>query len=161
MHVLRIQATDAGGMTSQATVKVYLSDVNDQHPTFVATPYSFRVREGLSKATVGSVKAVDSDTAKNAVVKYSILPPETSEGKGQSDSVDLFTVDADTGEIRTVTELDFETQVYAYFCISKCAVFNECSTKIFSKLTIYQEIQVIFPKKNHQGLASSTWYMVK
>ena len=148
MHVLRIQATDAGGMTSQATVKVYLSDVNDQHPTFVATPYSFRVREGLSKATVGSVKAVDSDTAKNAVVKYSILPTETSEGEDQSNSVDLFTVDADTGEIRTVTELDFETQVYAYFCISKCAVFNECSTKIFSKLTMFQEIQVIFPKKN-------------
>ena len=148
MHILRIQATDAGGMTSQATVKVYLSDVNDQHPTFVATPYSFRVREGLSKATVGSVKAVDSDTAKNAVVKYSILPQETSEGEDQSNSVDLFTVDADTGEIRTVTELDFETQVYMHISVSQSV---QCLIKVRQKssqsLQYFRKFKLLFQKK--------------
>ena len=104
-HVLRVVATDTGGMSSTATVHVSVSDVNDQTPAFVGAPYSFRVKEGDADAVVGAVTAKDADVGSNAVVSYAV-------------NDDKFSVDADSGEIRTKAELDFEQQAVHYVVVT-------------------------------------------
>jgi len=93
-----IRAEDSGGLSSTATVNIKVTDINDKNPEFVGLPYVFRVREGAADQVIGSVHADDADEGQNAVVFYSV--PEDIP----------FAVNSTSGEIRTVTALDFEKQ---------------------------------------------------
>ena len=73
--------------------------MNDEVPTFVGEPFSFRVDEGLSNADVGTVKAVDKDLDKFGLVKYSI-----------QEDVEFFKINSETGEIFTKKALDYEKE---------------------------------------------------
>ena len=102
----KVEAADVGGIVSSATVHVYVSDVNDQEPTFVTTPYSFRVKEGAVDEVVGTVKALDTDIEKNAQITYKI------------DEDEPFSIDESSGEIRTKTALDFESLRVHYLVVT-------------------------------------------
>lgn len=93
-----IKAEDEDGLSSTATVNIKVSDINDKNPEFINLPYDFSVVEGKSGAPVGQVKAIDADEGQNAIVRYS-LPNDIP-----------FVVDANTGDIRTSSELDYEQQ---------------------------------------------------
>ncbi|KAG5889476.1 hypothetical protein JTB14_026489 [Gonioctena quinquepunctata] len=105
-YQLVIKAEDAGKLSSTVRVNIKVTDVNDKNPEFVGDPYSFKVKEGLNKTSVGFVQATDADEGINALVTYSI-------------PTDLpFDIDNETGEISTNRPLDYETHKEYQFVVT-------------------------------------------
>ncbi|XP_054459735.1 protocadherin-23 [Anoplopoma fimbria] len=85
-------------VTATATVLVLVLDINDNPPVFSSEVYYFTVSEGSSpQGLVGTVKAVDKDSGKNAQLSYILL----TDGK-------FFRINAKTGEIINWVALDRE-----------------------------------------------------
>ncbi|XP_078145977.1 protocadherin-23 [Centroberyx gerrardi] len=84
--------------TATASVIVLVLDANDNAPEFSSKVYYFTVSEGPSpQGLVGTVKAADKDSGKNAQLSYILL----SDGKH-------FRINAKTGEIINWVALDRE-----------------------------------------------------
>ncbi|CAH0559984.1 unnamed protein product [Brassicogethes aeneus] len=99
-YILTVAATDNGTPSETAVTKVYVDilDANDNDPTFVSESYEFKVEENLRRGTVvGKIKATDADAGVNAVIRYSLIPSNSS-----------FQINAATGEITTKDQLDRE-----------------------------------------------------
>ncbi|XP_045904089.1 protocadherin-23 isoform X2 [Micropterus dolomieu] len=85
-------------ITATATVTVLVLDINDNAPVFSSEVYYFTVSEGSSpQGLVGTVKAKDKDSGKNAQLSYILL----SDGK-------FFRINSKTGEIINWVALDRE-----------------------------------------------------
>ena len=69
-----VKATDHGEpeMSSTATVKLIITDQNDNVPVFVQSRYEFRVHEGINlNSTIGQLIATDKDNGENGSVTFS------------------------------------------------------------------------------------------
>ncbi|XP_004641876.2 cadherin-10 [Octodon degus] len=105
-----IQAKDMGGqmggLSGTTTVNITLTDVNDNPPRFPQNTIHLRVLESSPVGTaVGSVKATDADTGKNAEVEYRII-----DGDG-TDMFDIVTEkDTQEGIITVKKPLDYESR---------------------------------------------------
>ncbi|XP_052015576.1 cadherin-10 isoform X5 [Apodemus sylvaticus] len=105
-----IQAKDMGGqmggLSGTTTVNITLTDVNDNPPRFPQNTIHLRVLESSPVGTaVGSVKATDADTGKNAEVDYRII-----DGDG-TDMFDIITEkDTQEGIITVKKPLDYENR---------------------------------------------------
>ncbi|EPQ12841.1 cadherin-10 [Myotis yumanensis] len=105
-----IQAKDMGGqmggLSGTTTVNITLTDVNDNPPRFPQNTIHLRVLESSPVGTaVGSVKATDADTGKNAEVEYRII-----DGDG-TDMFDIITEkDTQEGIITVKKPLDYESR---------------------------------------------------
>ncbi|XP_019377032.1 PREDICTED: cadherin-10 isoform X3 [Gavialis gangeticus] len=105
-----IQAKDMGGqmggLSGTTTVNITLTDVNDNPPRFPQNTIHLRVPESSPVGTaIGSVKATDADTGKNAEVEYRII-----DGDG-TDMFDIMTQkDTQEGIITLRKPLDYETR---------------------------------------------------
>ncbi|KAM5264034.1 cadherin-10 [Ctenodactylus gundi] len=105
-----IQAKDMGGqmggLSGTTTVNITLTDVNDNPPRFPQNTVHLRVLESSPVGTaVGSVKATDADTGKNAEVEYRII-----DGDG-TDMFDIVTEkDTQEGIITVKKPLDYESR---------------------------------------------------
>lgn len=78
---LIVVATDNGTPSESATTKVSVQvlDANDNDPKFSRESYEFSIEENLRRGSfVGRVQATDADLESNAVVKYSLIPGNTS-----------------------------------------------------------------------------------
>ncbi|NXK71023.1 PCDGE protein, partial [Sylvietta virens] len=101
---LVLTAVDGGDPARSGTVQVRINvtDLNDNPPVFSKSIYEARVAEDLP---VGSlllrVWATDADVGSNGRVSYSFA-------NVPDDVPLLFTIDSDSGEIRTASLLDFE-----------------------------------------------------
>nr|XP_046911229.1 neural-cadherin-like isoform X3 [Dermatophagoides farinae] len=105
---VRVQNNGVQQLGSEATVHIYLMDVNDEIPLFIEKEQE-TVLEGMPPGTkVTQVEAIDKDgTPPFNKVYYSIMP------KG-SESNPPFKIDRETGEIFTNMEFDREEkQAYA------------------------------------------------
>ncbi|XP_035983165.1 protocadherin alpha-3 isoform X17 [Fundulus heteroclitus] len=106
-YVIIVTAMDAGqpSRSCEKTIAVVVSDVNDNHPEFYLSPYTFYVTEGNNPgASLFSVKAFDSDENSNAIVSYQILRDSR-----QDSMVSFINVNSETGDIVSLKSLDFET----------------------------------------------------
>ncbi|KAF2982307.1 hypothetical protein EK904_010808 [Melospiza melodia maxima] len=105
-----IQAKDMGGqmggLSGTTTVNITLTDVNDNPPRFPQSTIHLRIPESSPVGTaIGSVKATDADTGKNAEVEYRII-----DGDG-TDMFDIVTQkDTQEGVITVRKPLDYETR---------------------------------------------------
>ncbi|CAG5990915.1 unnamed protein product [Menidia menidia] len=107
-YELTITAKDAGQppLSSEKTISVVVSDVNDNSPEFSLSPYTFYVTEGNSPgASVFSVKAFDRDEKKNALIAYHIVRDGSNDNKVAS----FLNVNSETGDIVALKSFDFET----------------------------------------------------
>nr|XP_046263027.1 protocadherin alpha-8-like [Scatophagus argus] len=105
---LTISAKDAGQppLSSEKTISVVVSDVNDNSPEFSLSPYTFYVSEGNEPgASVFSVKASDRDENDNALISYHILRGGSEENKLAS----FLNINPDSGQITALKSFDFET----------------------------------------------------
>ena len=86
-----ILATDRGGLSTTAMVKIQVIDVNDNRPTFYPREYnvSLRERETMTSPVV-VVVATDKDAGKYGTVRYAIVA---------GNEENLFRVDPSTGEL--------------------------------------------------------------
>ncbi|XP_028716648.1 protocadherin-3-like [Peromyscus leucopus] len=104
---ITITVTDVGTprLTTQHTITVQVSDVNDNAPAFTQTSYILFVQENNSPALhIGTISATDSDSGSNAHITYSLLP--TQDPQLALDS--LISINADSGQLFALRALDYE-----------------------------------------------------
>ncbi|KAG7266403.1 hypothetical protein CRUP_010718 [Coryphaenoides rupestris] len=99
-YLLNITATD-GIFAAKAVVEVKVLDANDNSPVCEKSLYSERVPEDAPAGRLLlQVSATDADIRSNAKISYEL----------QGAGAELFTIDADTGELKTSQPLDREEQ---------------------------------------------------
>jgi len=100
---LTLVAVDSGNprRTGSLSVAVTVSDANDHAPTFNTTRYEFTTSENRPIGSViGRVQAMDADAGGNARVTYIVTRINGNDAP--------LTVDAETGQVVVVGQLDFE-----------------------------------------------------
>ncbi|XP_053541901.1 protocadherin gamma-A11-like [Ictalurus punctatus] len=105
---ITLSATDAGNppLSSMKTITVQVSDVNDNNPVFISSPYTFYVMENNTPGTsLFSVFAFDRDSDENAVISYQIWRDNLKENKYTS----FINVNSENGAIYGLKSFDFET----------------------------------------------------
>ncbi|XP_017594156.1 PREDICTED: LOW QUALITY PROTEIN: protocadherin alpha-1 [Corvus brachyrhynchos] len=106
VHRLMLTASDGGrpSLTGTMELMILVLDVNDNAPQFNQSVYNVRLPEdALQMTLVARVNATDPDLGIYGEMIYeidSVVPPSAT---------DLFSIDANTGEIRLMGPLDFET----------------------------------------------------
>ncbi|XP_050541407.1 protein dachsous [Daktulosphaira vitifoliae] len=102
-YELTVVATDNGSPSALAAtviVVITVADVNDNDPEFDRDHYEFHVEENRPIATVfGTVFATDRDASDNALIRYSLLPANSS-----------FNINLYSGELSTKEPLDRESR---------------------------------------------------
>uniref|UniRef100_A0A674K493 Cadherin EGF LAG seven-pass G-type receptor 2 n=1 Tax=Terrapene triunguis TaxID=2587831 RepID=A0A674K493_9SAUR len=94
------QGRDPGPRSTTATIHIAVEDDNDNAPQFSEKRYVAQVPEDVAaNSHVLRVTATDRDKGSNALVHYSIMSGNT---QGQ------FYIDAQTGSIDVVSQLDYE-----------------------------------------------------
>ncbi|XP_035389998.1 protocadherin Fat 3a isoform X2 [Electrophorus electricus] len=103
-HRLIVRATDClTGARAEVDVEVAVLDVNDNAPAFAKPAYEAAISEAAMIGTaVLQVQASDSDSEKNAAVRYQIVAD-------RSNSTEHFHIDSSSGLILTARTLDHET----------------------------------------------------
>ncbi|XP_063732910.1 protocadherin alpha-3-like [Eleginops maclovinus] len=107
-YVLTITAKDAGQppLSSEKTINVMVSDVNDNSPEFPLSPYTFYITEANNPGTsVFSVQAFDRDENDNAHITYHIL----RNGSDGNKLTSFLNINSETGDILALKSFDFET----------------------------------------------------
>ncbi|XP_060936012.1 protocadherin alpha-3-like [Limanda limanda] len=106
-HTLLLSALDGGRPVRSGTIEILIEvlDVNDNSPVFTKDTYSVILNENTPPGTlVVQVNATDSDAGANSEIVYSF-------GKEVDLNVQkLFTIDAETGEIKVIGVIDFEVK---------------------------------------------------
>ncbi|XP_053369951.1 protocadherin gamma-A11-like isoform X19 [Clarias gariepinus] len=104
-HKLILTAFDGGTPQKSGTVKITVTvlDVNDNSPVFSQPIYRVSLSENIARdSLVVVVSATDKDKGSNGEVSYSFSQSTEQE------TLDLFSIDSDTGEIKVKGFLDFE-----------------------------------------------------
>ncbi|CAH7008149.1 Pcdhb6 [Phodopus roborovskii] len=104
---ITITVTDLGTprLTTQHTITVQVSDVNDNAPAFTQTSYTLLLKENNSPALhIGTISATDSDSGSNAHITYSLLPTHDPQLALSS----LISINADNGQLFALRSLDYE-----------------------------------------------------
>ena len=102
---LTVTASDLGSpsLSDTATLRVRVTDVNDNPPRFPSTAIVRQLAEGVGRGTaVVTVEAQDADSGPNGKIAYSLAGYETG-------SAETFAIDPASGVIRTVGDIDRET----------------------------------------------------
>nr|XP_040028604.1 protocadherin gamma-A8-like [Gasterosteus aculeatus aculeatus] len=108
IYDITIIAKDAGepALASEKTISVFVSDVNDNSPTFSVSPYMFYIIENNPPAApLFSVRASDCDEGDNAQISYHILRTAGFGNKVTS----FINVNSENGDILALKSFDFET----------------------------------------------------
>uniref|UniRef100_A0A803TGW6 Cadherin domain-containing protein n=1 Tax=Anolis carolinensis TaxID=28377 RepID=A0A803TGW6_ANOCA len=94
---LLVKATDGGGLSAQAFVRIEIEDINDNHPIFHPSTYIASISSHTQPGTeIINVVATDKDSGIFGVVTYELLPGDLSS---------LFTVDSSTGIVYLLSSL--------------------------------------------------------
>ncbi|XP_060233363.1 protocadherin beta-14 [Meriones unguiculatus] len=104
---ITITVSDMGSprLTTQHTIAVQVSDINDNAPAFTQSSYTLSVRENNSPALhIGTIRATDSDSGSNAHITYSLLPSQDP----QLALTSLISINADNGQLFALRALDYE-----------------------------------------------------
>ncbi|XP_056625274.1 protocadherin alpha-3-like [Triplophysa dalaica] len=103
-----ITATDLGypPLSGHKTLRIQVSDVNDNVPEFSKNPIELYLRENnVPGNSIFSVSASDQDLNENAIMSYSII-----RGDGSRNSMaSFFQIDPESGYIHALKKFDFET----------------------------------------------------
>ncbi|XP_029021879.1 protocadherin alpha-8-like [Betta splendens] len=103
-----ITATDCGQppLSVYKTLSIDVSDVNDNKPEFLHSPYEvYLVENNVPGNVIFSVSASDKDLNENAALTYHIIRDESSQGKSAS----FLNINSENGQITALKSFDFET----------------------------------------------------
>uniref|UniRef100_A0A674MK30 Protocadherin 2 alpha b 9 n=1 Tax=Takifugu rubripes TaxID=31033 RepID=A0A674MK30_TAKRU len=108
IYDVTITAKDRGepALTTEKTVRVVVSDVNDNSPQFFQGQYNFYVCENNEPGvSLFSVNAQDGDEGDNAVISYQIARDSSTDIKATT----FLNINQDNGDILALKSFDFET----------------------------------------------------
>ncbi|MEQ2246346.1 hypothetical protein ILYODFUR_037506, partial [Ilyodon furcidens] len=104
---ISIKISDCGDppLSSFKTIKIEISDINDNSPQFSRNLLQiYLVENNVAGSSIFSVSATDNDLNENAAVSYSILR------EGNENSVNGFlNINSENGQISALKSFDFET----------------------------------------------------
>ncbi|XP_034036983.1 protocadherin gamma-A2-like isoform X34 [Thalassophryne amazonica] len=126
-YEITIAAKDAGqqSLSSERTMTVLVSDVNDNNPEFSLSPYAFYVNENNEPGiSVFSVKAVDQDENENAHISYHIF----RDGSENNKLTSFLNINSENGDVLALKSFDFETLKRFQFQV----VATDCGTPSLS-----------------------------
>ncbi|XP_038157770.1 protocadherin alpha-8-like isoform X31 [Cyprinodon tularosa] len=106
-YVITVRAKDEGepSLSAEKVINVIVSDVNDNSPEFLLSPYNFYISEGNNPGSfMFSVKAFDRDDNENAHISYHIR-----NGNGDRKLISFLNINSETGDIVALKSFDFET----------------------------------------------------
>uniref|UniRef100_A0A3Q4MGQ8 Cadherin domain-containing protein n=1 Tax=Neolamprologus brichardi TaxID=32507 RepID=A0A3Q4MGQ8_NEOBR len=106
-YEITIKATDCGEppLSTFKTLRIEISDVNDNSPHFKQNPLEFYlVENNAAGKSIFSVSASDNDLNDNAAISYHIM----REGS-QNDVMSSLNINSDNGQITALKSFDFET----------------------------------------------------
>ncbi|XP_069388112.1 protocadherin alpha-5-like isoform X17 [Paralichthys olivaceus] len=109
VYDVTVVAKDAGepSLSSEKSITVVISDVNDNSPEFLESPYAYYVAENNSPgASLFSVRASDRDEGDNSRVLYHILRDGKDHSKLNSFNLNI---NSENGDIMGLKSFDFET----------------------------------------------------
>ncbi|XP_047001442.1 cadherin-99C [Schistocerca americana] len=136
----------ATGRKRTIPVIVRVSDVNDNAPVFLDTPYEVTVPEltPVGSTVFRGLKAVDADAGVNALVEYSVVagqPPE-GEGSGAADGAGFFAIRLPhQGQVTVARALDYErTQRYLVTVVASDRARN-ASQRLSATATLTVTVQ--------------------
>nr|XP_055053281.1 protocadherin Fat 3a isoform X6 [Misgurnus anguillicaudatus] len=127
VHRLIVRATDClTGARAEVDVEVTVLDVNDNPPVFEQPLYKAVISESAMIGTAAlQVLATDSDSEKNAAMRYQIIPD-------RSNSTEHFHIDSSSGLILTARSLDHETiQRYVFLVRATDNGFPPLSSEVW------------------------------
>jgi hypothetical protein len=147
-YVLTLMAVDERGMKSNAKVYIYVEDRNDNSPTFMLSKYEFgKITEGKAPGQIVEiVNATDIDSKLNGQVKYYLQPSPES---------DMFTINPDTGEIRTRVVFDREVSPKVTFHVK--AEDQAAPPEIRLSSYVYVTIQITDINDNPPSFSSKQY----
>ncbi|XP_029918441.1 protocadherin alpha-8-like [Myripristis murdjan] len=102
---VKVVAKDGGepALSSEKTISVVVSDVNDNTPEFSLNPYTFYITENITPGvSLFSVGASDHDEGDNSLISYHIH-------KNENDKSVYFYINPGNGDIVALKSFDFET----------------------------------------------------
>ncbi|XP_074484888.1 protocadherin-10-like isoform X1 [Sebastes fasciatus] len=106
-YTVTVVAKDKGqpSLATSKSIKVHVSDENDNAPRFTQTVYDVYVTENnVPGAFIHAVSALDPDIGQNALITYSILECDI-----QGMSVDTYvSINQDTGYLYALRSFDYE-----------------------------------------------------
>ncbi|KAG9348482.1 hypothetical protein JZ751_002217, partial [Albula glossodonta] len=120
-YLIWVEARDRGSppFSSYAEIRINITDVNDNSPVFSQSVYKCEVPENLPARTVCGVTAIDGDSGIYGEVQYSILI---------NDADNTFTIESDTGILKTVKSLDREEKSHYNVTIQAIDKQNNLNT---------------------------------
>ncbi|XP_072251874.1 protocadherin alpha-7-like isoform X19 [Leuresthes tenuis] len=114
-----IVAKDTGepSLTSEKSITIFVSDVNDNSPKFSQNPYTFYITENnIPGETILSVTAQDHDDGNNALISYQIL----REWGGENLFASFLNVNSETGDIVALKSFNFEAlKTFQFHVVAK------------------------------------------
>ena len=131
-YILNVQASDSI-MTSQGTLFITVSNVNDNPPVFTNLPANLTLNEAtpIDGAKIYQVTAEDADL--NAVIQFSLLT-----------FTDIFTINSTTGVISLSNTLDYEqTQEYILNIQASDSIMTSQGTLHITVLDVNDEPPVL------------------
>ncbi|XP_075356614.1 protocadherin-23 [Mycteria americana] len=107
---LLVKATDGGGLSAQAFVRIEIEDINDNQPVFEQAIYVTSISSHTQPGTeIINVAATDRDSGIYGIVTYELVPGEFSS---------FFTVDTSTGIIYLISALGHLTCSALFLTVS-------------------------------------------
>uniref|UniRef100_A0A674JNL4 Cadherin domain-containing protein n=1 Tax=Terrapene triunguis TaxID=2587831 RepID=A0A674JNL4_9SAUR len=104
---ITLSAQDLGSpsLSTEKTITVKISDINDNSPEFSQTSYTLYVRENkVPGIKIGKVNAFDSDSEQNAKVTYSLWPAEV----GGLPQLSYISINSENGNVYALRSMDYE-----------------------------------------------------
>ncbi|PIO22863.1 hypothetical protein AB205_0090350, partial [Aquarana catesbeiana] len=159
-YTITLIASDLGSpsLSSQATIIITISDVNDNHPAFLQSAYNAFISENNDPGRLlCTVSAADPDEGENTKLVYSI-----AENHIDSSPVSSFVyINSDTGNIYAQRSFDYEQ-----FQVLQITVRVEDSgfPKLISNVSVFIFIQdtndnypsILYPENSGEGIAQET-----
>ncbi|XP_076257504.1 FAT atypical cadherin kugelei isoform X3 [Rhynchophorus ferrugineus] len=110
-YEIPVMATDMGGLSDFLTVRVKVTDENDNAPRFLLKEYKISIPSNLTSGiTFVKVKAVDADENQAAQIEYTIYENKSSE------VASIFAVNPSTGELFLTREVySWAGEVFQFF----------------------------------------------
>ncbi|XP_063784879.1 protocadherin gamma-B2-like isoform X1 [Pseudophryne corroboree] len=110
IHSLVLKALDGGNpvRSGTASIRIIVTDVNDNFPVFSNEVYKVSLNENIPiNTTIVTVNATDKDEGVNGQITYSF-----SKTSGNVHHTGTFSINPINGEIKTNSQLDFELTSY-------------------------------------------------
>ncbi|XP_069510013.1 protocadherin gamma-A4-like [Ambystoma mexicanum] len=111
-HIIMITAVDRGSppLTTSTTIKVQVSDTNDNSPKFTQPAYTMYVTENNVPGThVSTISATDLDTKENGYLTYSISANTTLDG--------FISINSENGKLYALKSFDYEEIQHLEFLV--------------------------------------------